>query len=226
MNGNSMARVNYVEFACGRRGSGKSSLLARRASAFPRRIVLDFADEFQGAYAGAFECVGFPETLDALEEAVKLDRWTLVCSLLPAEVVKLAALLSPPGRPRNGVSYLAGGVLLECGEVELIAPSSSAMRPEIANLVHRGRHSLTSMLWATRRPRDVSRLVTSQLDVISIFRQQEPSDIDYLASLVGSEIAAHVAALGEWEHVQVLPSYGRMAVMDKDGNEKTLIAGE
>lgn len=212
-----------MEFATGRKGSGKSTHLASRAARFPRRIVLDFADEFFGSYAGAFECVGFSETLDALEEAAGRAKWTVVCSLLPAEVVKLAALLSPEGRPRSGYSYLVGGVLLECGEVELIAPNGAAMRNEVANLIHRGRHSRTSMLWATRRPRDVSRLVTSQLDVVSIFRQQEQADIAYLAALVGGDAEPFISGLGEWERVEALPSYGVAVVLDGEGKLKTVI---
>jgi len=220
------SRVNYVEFACGRKGSGKSELLARRAARFARRIILDFADEFAGAYRGAYESVGFGETLDALEDAVTRPNWIVVCSLLPEEVVKLAALLSPPGRPRAGLSYAVGGLALECGEVDIIAQTGAALRPEVANLVHRGRHSRTSMLLATRRPRDVSRLVTSQMDVLSIFRQQEPADIDYVASFASSDIAGQVAELGDYEHVQVMPHSGRVALIGADGTERMLLSAQ
>lgn len=216
-----LQRVNYVEFCCGRKGEGKSFLLARRAAKFPRRIVLDFADEFGGVYPGAIECLTYAQCLDALETLAPSSRWIIVASLSVDDVAKLCALLSPEGRPRAGVAAALGGVLVECGEVERIAPNGPAFKPAIAELIHRGRHSRVSMVWGTRRPRDVNRLVTSQADVITAFRQQEPRDVEYLTSVIGPS-AATLAHLNKYEHLQYVTSDSTVALVDKDGNAKEI----
>lgn len=213
-----LPRINYVEFACGVKGSGKSFALARRAARFPRRIILDYADEFFGVYGGAHECLTIGQVLDALEDVAPSGKWTVVASLSDADMVKLAAVLSPLGRPRSGYAYAVGGVLLECGEVERIAPNRG-LAPEIAELVHRGRHSRTSMAWGTRRPRDVNRLVTSQCDVVACFRQQEVDDIEYLAGLVGRVAAERIGTLGEHHHVLSIPKLNKSYIINQDGKQ-------
>lgn len=212
------SRVNYAEIASGLKGSGKSHLLARRAARFPRRLILDYADEFFDVYDDAFECLSWPQMLQALRAAAHEKTWVIVASLMLEDVIKLANVLSPAGRPRSGYSYNVGGLIVECGEVELIAPNRG-FHPAIAELVHRGRHSRTSMAWGTRRPRDVNRLVTSQADVISCFRQQETADIEYLASIIGVSAASRISTLAEHHHVQYIPKVNRASVVNGDGEE-------
>lgn len=212
-------RVNYVEFSCGRKGEGKSHLLARRAANFPRRLVWDFADEFFGVYPDAYECLTFAHVCDALEDAAleKKKRWTIVASLSVDDIARVCALLSPAGRPRSGVAAAAGGVCVECGECEIVAPNSKAFRPAISELIHRGRHSRVSVLFGTRRPRDVSRLMTSQADVITCFRQQEPADVEYLASVIGVIAAEGLATLNKYDHIQYITSTSKATLIDKHG---------
>lgn len=208
-------RVNYLEFACGRKGEGKSHLLARRAARFPRCITLDYADEYFGAGNGAHECFTYTDCLNALELLAAQSRWRIVANLPTDDTAKLCALLSPVGRPRSGVAAALGGVLVECGEVEYIAGHSA--KPEVLELIHRGRHSRVSMVFGTRRPRDVHRLVTSQADVISCFRQQEPRDVEYLASVIGEIPASSLSTLAPWEHVQFITRTNTASLVDKNG---------
>ena len=217
-----MERVNFVEFACGMRASGKSTLLARHAARFPRRLIIDPIAEYWGVYKGAIECLSLPETLDALGDLVKVRRWTIVACLEPADTVKLCGMLAPLNNPRAGYSISVDGLLLECGEVDTIAPNSKAIPNEIKNLFQRGRHYRVSVVCATQRPRDVHRVVTSQADVISCFRQHEPRDVDYLASLTTSALAARIATLEPYAHLQFLPRVMRAFLVDSKGKEVKL----
>lgn len=210
-----LQRVNYVEFVCGRKGEGKSHLIDRRAARFPRRLTLDYADEYFGTDTSALECLTYADCLGALESVAARGTWRIVANLPAPDMARLCALLSPAGRPRSGVAAALGGVLVECGEVEHVA--GHAAKPEVLELIHRGRHSRVSMMLGTRRPRDVHRLVTSQADVISCFRQQEPRDVEYLASVIGDIPAATLATLAPWEHVQFLTSNATAVLVNKDG---------
>lgn len=210
---------NFVAFATGKKRSGKSFLLARYASAFPRRFIVDVTGEFSGAYAGAYECMTYGQALDALDDCIGRPRWTVVACLAPADTVKLCAVLAPENNPRSGFAYAVGGLLLECGEVDTIAPNHGGISGAVRNLFQRGRHARVSVVCATQRPRDVHRVVTSQADVIACFRQHEPRDVEYLASITSDALSRRIAALDPFYHVQYLPSNGTAALVDPQGRE-------
>jgi hypothetical protein len=216
------ARVNFVGFACGVKGSGKSTLVNKWASHFPRRIVIDFMAELFGQIPGAYECLTLEETTDALADIIhekKTSAFTVVSCITPEEVPTLCNILAPLKNPRGGYSLGVDGLLLDCAECELIWPNDGSMSDEAGNLIHRGRHYRISVAAATRRTRDVNRLLTSQADVVACFRQQETRDLQYLAGFLGENVAAKVATLPEFSYVQKLPSTGRASVIDKDGKE-------
>lgn len=204
------------------RGTGKSTLLARWAAKFPRRLIFDVSTEFYGKYPGAYECLTYKDTLDALEEVAARPNWVLVTCLLPKEYAKVLGLLAPLHNPRAGYSRAVGGVLVECGEVETIAPVHRGIDPAVENVFHRGRHSLTSLAVATRRPANVNKIVTSQLDALACFRQHEKNDVEYLASVIGETHAARLLSLnvyphGGTDHLLCLPMQGYAAIVNDTG---------
>ena len=210
---------SFVAFATGKKRSGKSHLLARYATRFKRRVLVDPVAEFFGVYAGAYECMKYGEVLDALEDAATVDRWNIVACISPDDTVKLCGVLAPLNNPRGGYARAVGGLLLECGEVDTIAPNNAGIAPEVRNLFQRGRHFRVSVVCATQRPRDVHRVVTSQADVIACFRQHEPRDVDYLAQITSDALAKRIASLEPFHHVQYLPSFGTAALVDPQGRE-------
>lgn len=214
-----MIRANFIGFSCGKRGSGKSYLLARYSAKFPKRIVLDPLGEYLGAYEGASECGTLDETIDALEANLltKAPRWTVVACIEPSDVAKLAGALAPVGSLSGGYSRAVGGVVLECGEVDTIAPNNAGIAPEIRNLFQRGRHYRVSVLAATQRPRDVHRVVTSQADALWLFRQHELRDLDYIAKNTSEAVADVVKGLPQYHHVRYLPNVGTCEVVNEKG---------
>lgn len=201
------------------RGSGKSTLLARHAALFPRRLAIDPTAEFFGTMVGAYECLTYAETLDALEDAASAKRWTVIACIPPDDTIKLLRILAPESNPRGGYSLAVGGMMIECGEIETIAVNNRGIAPEVTNIFHRGRHYRLSILCATRRPRDVHRIATSQADVIACFRQHEPGDLDYLASVVGDKVVTHIAQLEPYYHVRYLPTQMRASLVNANGVE-------
>ncbi len=210
-------RKNFVAYSCGRKGTGKSTLLARYASRFPRRLILDTSAEFYGKYPGAYECLTYRATLDALEDAAPRSSWIVVACLLPKESAKIFGILSPLRNPVAGYSVAVGGVMVECGEVDTVMPNHKGISAEAANIIHRGRHSLVSLAVGSRRPADVNRLLTSQADVVACFQQYERNDIEYLASVVGENNAAMLSALPDYHHLQYLPQSRRAYIVDPRG---------
>lgn len=211
-----MQRKNFVAFVCGMRASGKSVLLARYAAKFDRRIVLDPNCEFLGVYPGARECHTLRQTIDALDDCAGEKRWTVVSCIDPEQVPKLCRVLAPVGS-LGGYSRAVGGCLLECGEVDTIAPNHAGIAAEVRNLFQRGRHYRISVVCATQRPRDVHRVVTAQADAICAFKQHEPRDLDYLAQCTSVAIADRVRQLERYFHVQYLPNQGAAFLVNPRG---------
>ena len=65
-------------------------------------------------------------------------------------------------------------------EVDLVAPSSGVVHPQIYDLIHFGRHLVADTIAASRRPSRVSRDLTSQADRMVLLRLTEPRCIDYV----------------------------------------------
>jgi hypothetical protein len=211
-----MERKNFIAFVCGMRASGKSFLLAKYAAKFSRRIVLDPNCEFLGAYSGARECHTLAQTIDALDDLSGERRWTVVTCIDPEQVPRLCRVLAPVGG-MGGYARAVGGLLVECGEVDVIAPNHAGISAEVRNLFQRGRHYRVSVVCATQRPRDVHRVVTAQADAVCAFRQHEPRDLDYLAQCTSVAIAARVRTLDQYWHIQYLPNHGAAFAVNPRG---------
>lgn len=210
---------NLVVFACGRKRSGKSHLLASLASKFPRRIVFDFIGEFYRKIPGAIEAHTLSDALDALRNARKKGRqWTVLCMFNPADVPQLVGAIAPLGAiPERSFSFAVGGVVLECGECDLIMPNNAGIEPEMLDAIQRGRHFRLSSLFGTQRPRQTHRVLTSQADVICAFRQREPRDVDFLGELVRHDIPALVRQLQGHEYVRYFDARGTVERVGEDG---------
>lgn len=220
---------NVVLSAFGMRGSGKSHLLGDVARHFPRRLVLDFLGEHDGRIPGARYAWDLPETVDALRAAAKAgERWTVVSGMDERDVPALVSALMPSGRlSRAGFSRAVGGMMLECGEVDLIAPNHSGISDEVKSLWKRGRHHWLSLLTATQRAAETHRIITSMSDAVCSFRQHEPRDIAYLASVMASpgvDVAAELAKLPRYWYLRKWVQLGRLELVDPAGRVSAVLS--
>ncbi len=209
--------TNFIAFACGMKRSGKSRLLDTLATRFPRRILFDFVGEYEGKVPNATYGYTLAECVDALQTARKSSKWTVVCVMDPAHVPQLLGAIMDQ---RNPFTRAVGGVVLQFGEVDLVAPNNMGIATEVRNVFQRGRHFDVSALAATQRPRDVHRVVTSQSDVICAFRQHEPRDAEYLGSVTRSDAVPLLNTLQQYEYLRYYPNFGRLEVVDRNGTAR------
>jgi len=218
--------TNFIAAAFGMKRSGKSFALDGMARGFPRRIVADFIGEYHGKIDGAAYVHTIAEAVDALQDARKkgMQKWTVVCVMQPEEVLQLLGVLAPIGkRPETSYSYAVGGVVLQCGEIQFIAPNVG-MSAAMANIIAMGRHYRVSVLGAARRPREVNRNLTSQADALLAFRQHEPRDADYLGDVMRSDVPQYLRQLQQFHHLRFLPNFGTLDFVNPNGEAKRIPA--
>jgi hypothetical protein len=161
----------------GVRGMGKSTLVRHLASKAPRMLAHDPHGEHDGLPLSDHEAA---EYLEGLAARSQLDRFRVCVTVTePERFARLAWALRE----------LCPDYLLLVDEVDLVAPP---MREPWAfrRIVAQGRHHGISVLAASRRPAEVSRLVTSQAREFYCFFTREPGDVRYLASIFGEDADA------------------------------------
>jgi len=229
-------RQNLIVLGVGRKGSGKSRLLMRRyVPHFPRMLTLDQTGEAREAYPHAIEARGLVNVYNAIRElhvASDGKGWHVIAVLDVYEVEALFARLAPPyagGKP--SLSVTLGGVCVECSEVDVIAPANGTAQ-SITDAIARGRHYRLSLLLATQRPHQCSRMLSSQADEIFSFRMHEPRDLAWLRQGCGAVFARTVTRLvryhyahydsetGEVTHVD---DYGRAVCVEVDTDQPDLL---
>ena len=158
-----------------------------------------------------------------MRRASTSSRWTVVSSLYEDDVPELLSAIIPSGGASAlGFSRAVGGMLVECGEVDLIAPNNGSIAREVRDMFQRGRHHSLSVLCATQRPRDTHRVVTSQSDMIAAFRQHEPRDAEYLDSVMGGRASGILTTLARYEHLRYYPNHGALQRVDASGAVTTI----
>lgn len=195
-----------VRFVCGIRGYGKTTLARQLVAGAPRLLAYDPFGEHDALALDYADLVDYLDYVDSLErfrvglrEAGHEEEF---CAL--ALVIGRRLQQEPPGRQLV--------VLLE--EADLVARPGQEP-PVFQDLVARGRHEGIELVAVSRRPAEVSRLITSQAEYFYVLRAQEPRDVTYLRGYIGEAAAAAAQQLpkfhylawqgGEWAE-QVLPA--------------------
>jgi hypothetical protein len=208
-----------VRFVCGIRGHGKTTLARQLVAPAPRVLAYDPFGEHDVLaldWGELVDYLDYVESLDTfrvgLREAGHEEEF---CAL--ALVVGRRLQQEPPARQCV--------VLLE--EADLITRPGQEP-PVFQDLVARGRHEGIELVAVTRRPAEVSRIITSQAEEFYCFRTQEPRDVTYLRSYIGEAAAEATKGLtkfnyvawqgGEWSE-QTLPGPGRVAPQPLAGAE-------
>lgn len=107
------------------------------------------------------------------------------------------------------VCKLAGSVENVCLIVEEVDTyaTPNVIPFELKRLLKVGRHFGVSMLFVSRRPAEIHRLITSQSQRFICFRMIEPNDVRYMTSIIG-EAARELPDLPmlhfiDWQHGQI-----------------------
>lgn len=175
----------------GRRGTGKTSWIAGRILArAPRLFVFDHMAQLAAKTPGAHVVHELPEAIRLLARAPRGGLARVVYVPTREITPTLFALVCR-------VPFAVPGLCLVIDEIDTFAGSVTPRPPdEFRRLVHFSRHVGCSIVGASRRPKDVSRLYTSQAQLVC-FQQSEPADLTWLRSMIGAEHAEEVAQLPE-----------------------------
>jgi hypothetical protein len=82
-----------------------------------------------------------------------------------------------------GMCLDVGNCTLVIDEVDMFC-SPRGMPPTFKKLLARGRHDSLNLLWTTRRPQEVSKMLLSQSDEFYLFQMHHPADIDYFRNFM------------------------------------------
>jgi len=82
--------------------------------------------------------------------------------------------------------YKLGNCSLVMEEADIYT-NPQYISPGLANLLKRGRHKNIDMVFITRRPAEINRLVSAQATTIISFFQNEPRDLQWLKIWAGQE---------------------------------------
>lgn len=181
---------NLIVGNIGRKGSGKSTVLADTLQTLDRPIVFDPLAEHDWT----------PNEISSVDTLREFFRWNKkrkewAANFVPGE--NLEADLEELSR----LVYERGDCSLAIEEIPLIA-SPGHMPETFGKLVRTGRHRKVDVYWTAQRAAEVPRTLTSLTDEFIFFSQTEPRDLDAIAARCGTEIADRVAHLGEHEHIR------------------------
>ena len=156
---------NKITVILGRKGTGKTTLAKQRAASVSRLFILDNLAEYR-------EGLIF-ETFRDLEHYFLLEgeRFRCICRFRTEEDQE--ALFD--------FIWTVGRCTLLAEECDWYAPSDKGASAAFLNLVKYGRHQEIDIIAVSRRPAEISKMLTSQADELVSFRQTEERDLDYLA---------------------------------------------
>jgi hypothetical protein len=212
---------NFQLFASGRKGSGKDTLISLMGRRFKRRLICDSMGQHDDTPAADLTWT-LGQTVDALRRAARRDRWTVVAAIGPQDTIELINCIAPPRiNPKDSFTYKVGGIVIESGEVDQLAPPHQGIDPAVQGIISRGRHYRVSSLFGARRPSETNRILTSQCDMLAAFAQHEPGDVDYLRRTATADIVRYLEALkAPYEYVRLLTASRKLAIIDANGRER------
>lgn len=181
-----------VTTVLGQRGTGKTTWVKKELCSLPRWILWDTLGEYSGAPIVKARADLFQEVEDWGDGGVhrvifnclednEMEALSFTCRLCEA----------------------LGNVTLIIEEVDSYA-TPTIIPPDLRRLLKIGRHYHVGMIFISRRPAEINRLITSQTRRFVCFRLIEPNDLRYLSSVIGS-LSEDVKALADlhfvdWQH--------------------------
>lgn len=222
-----MRRANTIAFACGMKGSGKSHwLLHEFVLKAPRVIHIDPNGDYLDD-KNVLVVAGYDDLLMALDAfaATNESQWRVAVSLDdPKEIAALFDLLCPRANfGRGSLSRAFGGIAIESGECDVIAPNGKTPA-EVQSGWRRGRHHELDLFMGTQRPASCDRLLSAQADIVGIFALDEPIDIDWAAQKFGRAAAEEIAQLPDYWHAEKRRGERGIRIVDPSGRTVRTLA--
>ena len=180
-------KESQIILILGRRGEGKTFFLVELLKSSNRLIYIDPIGEQINSQLGVI-ISGIKKLISYLE---KNDKFRVIYQI---------------GSKKDEFSYIARicvakkNLDLAVDEIDMFVPTYCNCE-HILNLIKRGRHYGVSIYGTSRRPPEVSRLLSSQAHRMVCFGMNEPSDINYLRQFIGADNAEKVKRLRRYEYI-------------------------
>lgn len=172
----------------GQSGSGKSSWVQARLASLPRFILWNtLGEEF-----GFTECESRSELYKHVTKRAS-GLFQVVYNNVEENEEEAMEWMSKFVEEVENLCFIIE-------EADAYATPSSIPQG-LRSLLKRGRHRGISMVFVTRRPAEVNRLITAQSKRFVLFRVTEPNDIRYLRTFVG-------------DHALTLPDLPELSFLD------------
>jgi hypothetical protein len=188
-------------------GCGKSRLAWDWfVSPHPRRISYDPVGDTFDRNPKAVPVRTAAELFEHVRRAASsgCDSWHFVIYGEPEEALAALEKLAPAsvGPNEKTLGRALGGVIFECGEIDLLASNDSKpLSVGMRGKWQRGRHSLLSFAVATQAPALCSRIVTANSHDIFAFMHAEHTSLEYFAKTIGDRAAERIARLDQYAFV-------------------------
>jgi len=176
-----LKRHNRIIGVFGRIDSGKSTLIRGEKrlniksilSEFQQFIIWDYQKEYNIKEAEIFE--DFNVYIDALKLAIKTKRKIKFILRFPYPIQVFEKVCKS--------LYYVTDCLFLIEEIDIVM-NSKKVSPIFEELIHSSAHRGISLIYTTRRPALIPRLLTGQTKEIYVFRFTEPIDLDYFKNLL------------------------------------------
>tara|TARA_Y100000310_G_C20569456_1_gene757235 strand:+ start:174 stop:779 length:606 start_codon:yes stop_codon:yes gene_type:complete len=174
----------------GQSGTGKSSWIEKYLPKLPRFILWDTLGEYSG-----FDIVETKE--DLFNKVTKHEKkfFGVIFRFIGDDDKQIDSL--------NFMCRLAGAIehcWIIIDEVDMYASPTLGMPEDLSMILKRGRHLGVSMLFASRRPAEVHRLITAQSRRFVLFRSKEDRDVTFLRGHVG-DVADEMKKLPDLHYI-------------------------
>jgi len=158
---------NEIVCILGKKGSGKSTLAKKYIMNSKKPVIIW---DFLGEYENDVVCENLSELQKSIEY-VLLKKKRLVIAVRKFTTEQFPILCC--------VAYEIGNFMFVIEEATAVC-NPSYIPEEFAFCFRYGRHKGLDLLTIAQRPPEINRLLTSQSDIINVFRFTEPRDIDYI----------------------------------------------
>ncbi|MHB1567372.1 MAG: hypothetical protein ACYCXG_11795 [Acidiferrobacter sp.] len=192
-----MTKQREIVGIFGQAGHGKSTMIRHMIRPLPRVLIVDVGLE---DYDGVMQVGSLPLAARLIDGKTRyrlsygdLDRSDEECMDDAVALTRAYAdTLTGAGLPQ----------MMVIDEADRYAPARGMGRA-IREAVARGRHWSLSIIYATRRPAEVNRLLTSQTTRFIVFRTREPGDLRYLRAFIGEEAADRAPDLVKFQYLDI-----------------------
>lgn len=175
-----MIRPTDCVLVMGRRGCGKSYLAKRIQDLWPRKVIIDSLNEYEGEGQAFYSFHEFSDEMLRLK-SLKQESFTLVYQFNP-EDENSAEIFEEILR----TCFYFGNLQIVIEEIQLYS-SPHFLSKWLKNCLLIGRHQNLSLLFTTQRPGELNKTVLSQCSHIFCGQIIEGNDLRYIAGFLNQD---------------------------------------